>query len=213
MKQDTVVVYGAGGHGKVIIDILRLGGFSVLAVVDDDPAKDGTELLGIPVSLPTHTLPALFERGVRNMVIAVGNNAIRASLAARLIDMGFSLCSAIHPSAVIDATVTIGPGTVVMAGVVINSEARIGSNAVLNTQCSVDHDCVIGDHTHISPGVNLGGNVTVGQSAHIGIGASVLPNLTIGKNAIIGGGAAVIRDIADHVTAVGVPAVEIRKSQ
>jgi len=201
-----VFLYGSGGHAKVIIDILRLNGAEVAACLDDDPAKAGGFVMGVPIFHAQEGFAQLKEQGALAGIVGIGNNRIREEKTALLRAQGFRLATAIHPSAIIASDVIIGDGTAVMAGVVVNCGARIGENAILNTSCSVDHDCVIGNNVHISPGAHLGGTVVIGDGTHIGIGAVVLPNLTIGKNVMVGGGAAAIGDLPDGVTAVGVPA-------
>ncbi|MBD3265608.1 hypothetical protein GF373_02975 [bacterium] len=206
-----VIVYGAGGHAKVILDILQLTKTAVAAVVDDDPAKWGESIVGYPITDPNTQLPIISDRGIRQAVIAVGGNSTRAKIAETLIAKGFSFYTAVHPSAVIDRSVELGAGTVVMGGVVINSETTIGSHGILNTGCTVDHDCRLADFVHISPGGHLGGNVAIGRETQVGIGASILPNVTIGPQTVVGGGAAVIEDLPGGVVAVGVPARIIEK--
>lgn len=210
-ESNSVLVYGAGGHAKVILDILQLTKTAVAAVVDDDPAKWGESILGYPITDPNTQLPIMSDRGIRQAVIAVGGNSTRAKIAETLIAKGFGFCTAVHPSAVIDRSVELGDGTVVMGGVVINSETTIGRHAILNTGCTVDHDCRLADFVHISPGGHLGGNVAIGRETQVGIGASILPNVTIGPQTVVGGGAAVIEDLPGGVIAVGVPARRIEK--
>ncbi|MEW6234677.1 MAG: acetyltransferase [Candidatus Omnitrophota bacterium] len=203
---ERVFLYGSGGHAKVIIDILRLNGVEVAVCLDDDPAKSGGLVMGVPIRYAPDELARLKEQGVLTGIVGIGNNRIREEKAALLRAQGFRLAATMHPAAIIARDVVIGDGTAVMAGVVVNCGARIGENAILNTSCSVDHDCIVGDNVHISPGARLGGTVVIGDGTQIGIGAVVLPNLKIGRNVIVGGGAAVIGDLPDSVTAVGVPA-------
>lgn len=209
-QRGQIFLYGSGGHAKVVLDILRRRGAAVLALLDDDPSRVDLDVMGVPVVRARSALETLHEQGVLYGVVSIGNNRIRMEKAALIRENNYELLSAAHPSAVVADSVTLGAGTVVMAGVVVNWDAQIGENVILNTGCTVDHDCVIGDGAHISPGVHLGGNVTVGERTHIGIGASVLPGVTIGPDTIVGGGAAVTRDLPGGVTAVGVPARVIK---
>ncbi len=202
----SIFVYGAGGHAKVIIDILQLNHIEVAAVLDDNPELNNKTCMGYPISTPQKTLEKLHEKGIQYGIIAIGNNKIREEKGKLIRSWGYDLITAIHPSTTLARTAEVGKGTAVMAGVIVNSDSVIGENVTLNTGCTIDHDCRIGNCAHISPGVHLGGTVTIGERTHIGIGAAVLPNLTIGKDVMVGGGAVVIHDLPDGVTAVGVPA-------
>jgi sugar O-acyltransferase (sialic acid O-acetyltransferase NeuD family) len=206
MRADKILIYGASGHGKVIIDIVeREGRYKIVGLIDDNPSVQGQDFCGYPVLGGFNLLEEGAFRDCR-LVLAVGDNLARKSLWERIRPLGYRLASAIHPSAQIGRDVSLGLGTVVMAATAINSGSRIGENAIINTGATVDHDCVIEDYVHISPGAHLAGNVHVGELSHIGIGVSVIQGIRIGRGVIIGAGAVVIEDIPDHVTAVGVPA-------
>jgi sugar O-acyltransferase (sialic acid O-acetyltransferase NeuD family) len=196
-------LYGASGHAKVIIDILRDMGIPVLGAFDKNPALK--EIGGIPV-----LGPEVEQELGKPVIISIGDNAIRRRVAESL---KHAFGKAIHPSAIISPSATIAEGTVVMQGAIIQASANIGKHAIVNTGASIDHDCQIGDYAHISPGAVLSGNVQVGEGTHIGAGAVVIPNLKIGKWCKIGAGTVVIRDIPDGVTAVGNPARIIKEQQ
>jgi sugar O-acyltransferase (sialic acid O-acetyltransferase NeuD family) len=210
MKSKTVLIYGASGHGKVVIDIVeRQGEYTIAGLLDDDPAMQGKDFCGYAVSGGLEMLTKNAPHS-QKLILALGDNNVRKGLWAKVKPLGYELACAIHPSAQIGKDVSIAPGTVIMANVVINSGSRIGENVIVNTGATVDHDCLIGDYAHISPGTHLAGNVRVGERTHIGIGSAIISNITIGKGSIIGGGAVVVADIPDDVTAVGVPAKVIK---
>lgn len=186
-------LYGASGHAKVIIDILRACGIPPDGLIDDNNST--FELCGIPVS---HS-----AAGLSPVIVSIGNNSVRKKIAERL-DCTFA--TAIHPRAIVSPAATIGEGTVVMAGAVIEADAVIGKHCIINTGALVNHECRIGDYTHISPNATLCGNVTVGEGSHIGAGATVIPGINIGRWTTIGAGATVISDIPQHTVAVGTPA-------
>jgi acetyltransferase EpsM len=137
------------------------------------------------------------------VVLAVGINGERAELAGML-DARFG--QAIHPTAIVAPTATIGEGTVVLHGSIVQPNAQIGRFVLINTAASVDHDCVVEDYAHISPHATLSGHVRVGEGTHVGAGAVVIPKITIGRWCRVGAGAVVVRDLPDHCTAVGNPA-------
>ena len=198
-----LVIYGAGGHGKVIADIVRChSGGRLIGFIDD--GKSG-EWCGIPILGGRDHLRDSVEREHR-ILLGIGENRIRRELFELVRGWGFELGTAIHPSAQLGSDVRIEPGTVAMANTAVNAGTRIGWNAIVNTGATIDHDCEIGDYAHISPGVHLAGGVTVGAMSHLGIGASVVPGVTIGEGVLLGAGAVAVRDLPDGVTAAGVPA-------
>ncbi len=202
----NVFIYGAGGHAKVIIDILEQAGLRACVVLDDDQELDGRTLLGYPVRHTVHVFDSLIDEGIRNGIVAIGDNRIRQRQAESLEAKGFGLITAIHPSAVVSKHAQIQAGTVITANAVVNPGCQIGKNVIINTGSVIDHDCILHDAVHITPGVTLSGNVTVGERAMIGTGSSVKNNVTIGSDTVIGAGAAVISDIPKQVKAFGVPA-------
>jgi sugar O-acyltransferase (sialic acid O-acetyltransferase NeuD family) len=205
-----VVVVGAGGHGRVVLDLLRAEGkHRVLGFLDADDALAGTSVSGVPVL--GHPANLLKLRGkARGAVLAVGDNRARANYARHFRDSGLELVTAIHPSAVIASGVSLGPGTVVCAHALVGVESTVGQACILNSHCVVEHECRLGDAVHICPGALLAGRVRVEAHAFIGLGAKVIQCLTVGPNAIIGAGATVIRDVPGDTTVVGTPAQTLR---
>lgn len=209
-----LLILGASGHGKVVLEAASLSSWDVLGFADDDAKKLGQELCGHRViCCGLKERVQLARDSGASIVVAVGHNETRRQLYEELCKEGVPVATVIHPAATIAASATIGPGSVVFAGVVVNADTRVGKNVILNTGVTVDHDNVIGDHVHISPGAHLGGTVLVGDETHIGIGATVSNNLSIGARTIVGAGAVVVRDIPADVLAFGCPAKVIRSSQ
>lgn len=202
-----VAVLGAGGHAKVVIDLVeRMGTRMIVGVFDDDPVKWGTEVLGHRVVGGVEDFLSGWKSRCPAAALAIGNNRVRQRLYRRLLDAGFHAVTAVHPSAAVAKDVVLGDGSVVMALAALNPGSRIGPCAVINTSASIDHDCLLGECVFIAPGARLGGGVTVGDLSFVGIGASVIQGRTIGRDVTVGAGAAVIRDVPDDVTVVGVPA-------
>ncbi len=200
-----MILYGASGHGKVIIEILESTNEPAIQIWDD---AEKPPIWQYPVTLP---LPA-GEPFPDKVVISIGVNSTRKKVADKLRSVaGFG--TAIHADAYVSKRTTVGEGTVIMAGVRVNPDVTIGAHCIINTCASIDHDCVLGDYVHISPNATLSGDVQVGEGTHIGVGASVVQCVRIGKWATIGAGAVVIGDIPDYATAVGCPAKVIKIKQ
>lgn len=206
-----IIIYGAGGHGKVIADITRNNkNFEILGFIDDNKEKKKT-ILGYPILGTRKNLFSLQQKGYKQIVIAIGDNKIRRKIARKLKKQGFIFPSLLHPEATVASDVKIGKGTVIMAGAVINSGTKIGDHVIINTGATVDHDNWVRSGAHIAPGVHLGGGVKVGEKTLIGIGAGVRECCSIGSNCIVGMGATVVNDVSNNTKVVGTPAKPMKK--
>ena len=194
---NKMYLYGASGHARVIADILHAMGVKIEAIIDDNPAMENLD--GIEVR---HDY-----RGESPMILAIGSNQVRMRLDQKL-DCEWG--KAIHPTAIVSPTATVGEGTVVMHGAIIQTHAQIGRHCIINTGASVDHECRIGDYVHISPHATVCGLVEVGDGTWIGAGATVIQCVKIGKNCMIGAGSVVIHDVPDGARVAGNPAKDIQ---
>lgn len=201
---NRLIIVGAGGHGKVIADNALKNGYTDICFVDDHATGS---CMGFPIIGMSEDLPKLND-GKTDFVIGIGNNAIRKKIAQ---EYDVHWVTLIHPSAQLALNVSVGRGTVVMAGAVVNACAMIGEHCIINTCAVIEHDNVIEDYVHISPKAALGGTVRIGTGTHVGIGATVVNNVGICANCIVGAGAVVIRNIVNGGTYVGVPARKIRE--
>ena len=201
---ESVIIIGAGGHGRVIADIVLKSGDTLLGFLDDGAVS--SEISGIPV---LGRIEDYVKYPDTAFIIGIGSSAARESIAQRLGSVRWH--TAIHPSAVISALDThIGPGSAVMANAVVGPGARIGSHCIVNTAAVVEHDNRIGDYVHVSVGARLGGTVTVGEHTWVGIGAVISNNVAVCPHCMLGAGAVVIHDIRESGTYVGVPAGKIK---
>ncbi len=206
-----LVVYGAGGHAKVVADIARLNRWEVVGFIDEvDLHRKGESFYGAQILGGNEVLADLIQSGVNNAIVAFGNNRLRLEIAEKLVNRGFSLVSAIHPSAIYSSDLQLGNGTVIAAGAVVGASTIIGKNVIINTRASLDHDCIICDGAHVGPGAVITGVVNVGQCAWIGAGAVISDHKTIGSNSIVGAGSVVLKDVIESVLVVGVPARVVR---
>ena len=191
-----VYLFGAGGHAKVILDILRSDNIIVDELFDDDITI--LDFMGIPVS----------QKPKSPMIISIGNNLTRKKITTNFSDSVYH--KAISKTAIISDNVLIGDGSVIMQGAIIQSSSNIGNHVIVNTAATIDHDCIIHDFVHIAPGVNLCGEVEVGEGTLVGAGSTVIQGIKIGKWCKIGAGSVVIKDIPDNTVAVGSPCKVIK---
>lgn len=206
-----IIVFGAGGHAKVVIDAIeKQTSAPEILVFDDNADLWGGQLFGYPV---IGNLEALLNEvsslDIEYAVVAIGNISHRLKVATTLKDNGVQLGNVIHPTAVVSKGTEIGLGTVLFANTVVNADSKIGDHVIINTSATVDHDCYIADGVHIAPGVNVCGGVTVGYGSFIGAGAVVIPGVKIGSHVVVGAGSTVLSDIKDEMTVAGSPAKEI----
>lgn len=186
----------------MIRQVLDLQGMVVSETFDDKPQGAHQAYSESAIAGGVRERLADFPHSGDPVIIAIGNNAERAEIAA-VLQSDFAL--AVHPTAIIAASAQIGEGTVVFAGAIVQPNSRIGRHVIINTGASVDHDNIIGDYAHISPKAALCGHVEVGEGSHVGVGAVVIPKVKIGKWCKIGAGAVIIRDVPDYSTVVGNP--------
>src|SRR5882724_1809526 len=210
-----VIGVGAGGHARVVIEILQLQGqHVVVGLLDARKDKVGSEVVGVRVLGDDALLPELHDRGIHHAFIGLGTVGIksqRRQLCEKVSSLGFQIVSAVHPSAYISRSAEIGEGATVMAAAVINTSCRIGDNVIVNTGAIIEHDCVIGSHVHVATGACLSGTVSVGTGTHIGTGAVVRQGISIGENSVVAAGAVVVHDVPDNVVVMGVPAKIYKK--
>lgn len=191
-----LLIIGASGHGKVCADIAeRMGLWDEIVFADDNP----------PTEFPFPIIGKTDVTWDEDCFVGIGDAEIRKKLS-----YGRKLVTLIHPAATIGSRVSIGEGSVVMAGAVVNPDSIIGTGAIINTGSSVDHDCRVADYAHISVGAHLGGTASIGESTWIGAGAIVINNVSVCAGCMIGAGAVIISDISDKGTYVGVPAKRIK---
>jgi len=203
-----ILVYGASGHAKVIIDIVEQAGIhKIIGLVDDTGAV--RNLMGYPVA---RDISSYINNGVKAGLVAIGDNWQRCRLVSMILDKcnDFTFISAIHPAVNTARDVIIGDGTVVMAGCNINPCTQIGRHCIINTGSNIDHDCTVNDFASIAPGVTMGGNVVIGNYTAIGLGASVIQKIKIEAHTVIGAGSVVIKNIPSHCIAYGNPRKYVR---
>lgn len=209
-------VLGAGGHGKVVADVIRCAGGEVTGYVDTDPEKlgDVVDGHGTEVVSLQEQLFEMMDRGRRPegwdaAIVAIGDNRLRFDLFEQF--ERDEMPTVVHPSATVADSAELGRGSVVCANAAINPGARIGDAVIVNTGAIVEHDARVGDGVHVAPNATLCGVTRVGARTLIGAGSTVIETLEVGRDAHVGAGAAVVRDVPDGNTVVGVPALPVEE--
>ena len=210
----NIVIIGSSGHAKVVIDIVeKEGKYRIAGLIDADPSAGEKipdyRFLGKEEDLPEIVKKLKIDAGL----VTIGDNYTRYHVVQKIkrIYPDLHYISTIHPAASVAKDVTIGEGTVIMAGAVVNSSSRIGRFCILNTNSSLDHDSVMGDYSSLAPNAVTGGEVRIGDFSAVSIGATVLHQIEIGEHAVIGAGSTVTKNIGSYCVAVGTPARVIRK--
>lgn len=199
---NNLIIIGAGGHGKVCLDIaLKMHQWNEIYFLDDN--VDHGTCLGHKIV--GSSKDAIKYKDNSDFFVAIGDNKTREKVLSNLIQEEYSIATLIHRQSIINSFVSIGIGTVVMAGTVINSDTKIGIGCILNTNSTIEHDNLIHDYVHISPGVNLAGNVSIGERSWIGIGSTVINNISVASDVQFGGSALVVKDIEVEGIYVGSP--------
>lgn len=196
----AIIIYGGGGHGKSVLELLRaIGGYFLVGFVDDGIPK-GERIMDMAVLGNKDVIEKLYFEGARlavNAVGGIGNIQIRRQVFERLITAGFSFPTLIHPKAFVEKSASLSPGIQIFPNAYVGSDAEVGFGSIINTGAVVSHECVLGDITNISPGAILAGDVHVGDGVLIGMGVTVHLGVRIGKGAKVGNGATVKADIPD----------------
>lgn len=197
----TLVIVGAGGFGREVLDVvLALGERDPAGVVFADDARAGDTVRGRPVVAPEDT------RAGDAMVVAVADPPARRRLAERLSAHGLEPATLVHPRAIVGPETTLGAGGVILGGAHVSSSCRCGDHVQVNYNATVGHDAILDDYATVFPGANVGGAAHIAAGATVGANAAVLPQRRIGRGAFVGAGAVVTRDVDDGQVVVGVPA-------
>lgn len=189
-------VLGAGGHAKVVADVMCALGRDIDGFIDS--GKSGETVCGRPVFDESSLAP-----GSHSFVVAIGDNQTRKRLFEQALNMGWEPVTLIHPAAIVSTSAFVDRGTVVFPGAIINASAQVSTNVIVNTASVIEHDCVIGAHTHIAPRSALGGGCRVGQLVLFGIGAIALPRMDVGDGAVVGAGGVVVRNVPAGAKVIG----------
>ncbi|MEO1655453.1 MAG: acetyltransferase [Bacteroidota bacterium] len=198
-----MLLYGAGGHAKVIISIAQRLGIEIKGIFDDAPKVSSLKDIPVYPNYDPHFLPQ------EPVIISIGNNQIRRDIKAKV---RHPFAHLTHPSALVEEVLVLGEGSVVFPQAIIQIDARLGAQVIVNTAALIEHDCLIEDYVHVGPRSTLCGGVKVGEGSLIGAASTVLPNIQIGRWTKVGAGAVVTKDIPDFAMVIGNPARIISNS-
>lgn len=204
---DKVIILGASGHARSVIDIIMQNNeYEVYGLI---AGQEELGFWGIPVIGQDSDLQKIYNEGIQYAFVAIGNNAVRKKIANKLKGIGYQLINVFSKYSFISSYVILETGIVVMPGAVINAEARIGEGCIINTNASIDHDTIIGEYSHIAPGCAISGSTKIGRGCFLGTGTNVIDSIVIEDEVTVGAGSVVIRNISKGAKVVGVPAQQI----
>jgi len=207
MKQ-PVIILGAGGHARVLINMLRLARHEIKGILTLDSSLWGKSIEGIPVLGGDEILDHNPKHAIKlvNGIGSIPDPARRIRIFEHFKNEGFAFSTIVHPSAVLADDAIVSEGAQIMAGAVVQVGCRIGMNAIVNTGALVDHDCCLGDHVHLAPGVVLSGKVNIGCGTYVGTAAAFIEGICVGESAYVASGSVVVSNIPAGVRVMGVPA-------
>lgn len=194
----TIAIFGAGGHTKVIIDlIIELNQYTIIGIYDDN--KEGS-FEDIPI---IGKIDGNVNINYDEYIIGIGNDNIRKQIYEQFLNLRWAVL--IHPRSIVSKRAMIDDGTLVFAGAVIQTGVKIGKQCIINTNCNIDHESIINDFSSICPGVTICGNVVIGELTFIGANSTIIHGKIIGEKCIVGAGTVVIRNVDDNSKTVGNP--------
>ena len=211
MMKKKIIVIGAGGHAKVLLNTLLEQDLEILGIVDVNTSKFGEVVLGVKIIGNDEVIQKYSKDDIClvNGIGSVESLELRKRIYQKFTRLGYSFINVIHPASIIAKDVNLGSGVQIMAGVIVQPGCRIGENTIVNTGASIDHDCFVKDNVHIAPGTVLSGNVTIGSCTHLGTSCTVIQGINIGSKVLVGAAALVIHDVKSGSKVCGIPAKEM----
>lgn len=216
MQVEPIVIFGAGGFAREVLDLLRDINcekqlWNILGFIDDNPSTWGTHINDLPVLGGTQWLNSISQSPF--MALGVGSPVTKYKVATHIRTTIRGFPPLVHPSVIASPYVTLGQGAIIAAGTILTNRISIGDFAMLNLACTVGHDCSLGQFVSVSPGTNISGNVQIGDGCDIGTGTKIIQGITISEWTVVGAGSVVTHNIPANCTAVGVPAKAIKQRE
>lgn len=211
---EALIIIGAGGFGRETVDVVlaqnqssRRPIYDLLGVVDSSPSQINMERLArLGIAYLGSEKEWLASGRRAYYLVGVGNPQVRRLISARLDDAGSAPGTAIHPSASIGSSSSVGPGSVICAGARVATNVTVGRHVHINANVAVGHDTKLDDFVSLNPGSIVSGDVTCDAGVLVGAGAVVLQGLTVSSDAVVGASACVTKDVNPGRVVKGVPA-------
>lgn len=198
-----VIILGAGGHSKVVINALLAGKREIIGIADPN-CQIGDQVLGVKVIGDDAIVFGIAPSSVElvNGIGALPDSELRWTITATFREKGYKFAIVVHPQSIIAPDVILAEGVQLMAGSIIQPGSSVGRDTIINTRASVDHDCTIGDECHLAPGTIVNGGVTIHERSFIGAGSCVLQNVTIGERVVVGAGSVIHKSLASYTKVI-----------
>jgi sugar O-acyltransferase (sialic acid O-acetyltransferase NeuD family) len=208
---EPLLLVGAGGLARETLELIAAINhvepvWDVVGILDDDARRHGSRVHGVEVLGPATLAHELSAARVCACVASPDRPLGRIALVRRLGLAPERYATLVHPTAVVPASATVGPGSVLHATTVLTADVAVGSHVAVMPAVVLTHDDVLADGVTLGAGARLAGTVHVGEGAYIGSGALLRENLAVGPGAVVGMGAVVTRDVPAGETWAGVPA-------
>jgi len=202
--KQRLIILGTRAYAEEVADLVAdTGQFELIGFAENwERERAGGDLLGRPIVW----VDELAEMARDTQAVCAIGTTQRAQFIEQVRAMGFEFARIRHPSARLSETSSIGPGSILSAGVIVAAHTRLGEHVIVNRGSLIGHHTEIADYVTISPGANIAGRVQIGTRSYIGMGAIVLDGIKIGERALVGAGALVTKDVPDRVQVMGVPA-------
>lgn len=195
-EQLPLLLIGAGGHARSVIDIVEQIGQHRIAGLIDRRELLGSSCLGYPVIGCDDDLPELLREGMQAFITIgqIGAPGPRLRIYEQLRLLNASMPSIISPTSLVSRHAWLGIGSLIGHAAIVHAGARIGDNVIINTRALIEHDVEIADHCHIATGALINGGTIIETGSFIGSGAILREGIRIGAGSFIGAGALVTRD-------------------
>jgi len=194
----NIIIFGAGGHSLVVIDLIKeLKQYVILGIYDDN--KEGS-FEGVPI---IGKIDDNIIKDADEYIIGIGHDRVRKNIYEQFYNLPWA--TLIHPRSIISKSASISYGTVVLAGAIIQPGVTVGKHCIVNTNSNIDHESYINSFSSICPGVTICGNVNIGELTFIGANSTIIQRITVGKNCIVGAGTVIIKNVNDNCKIVGNP--------
>lgn len=210
--EKPVIIFGAKGIAKAALEIFNSNGIVVYGFLDDDESTHNSEINSITVlgSTDDHGFTKLIGQKCEAFV-ATDDNKLRKEYVEYLLETRKVMpMNAVHQSAVISESFSIGHGNFVNAGAILSNDSKMGNHNVINSKAIIEQEVQIGDFVQVGAGTIINAKVKIENEVFIGSGVTIVAGVTIEKGARIGAGSVVVGDVKKGKTVFGNPAVEVK---